>query len=149
VTQIITWSGSLILAPRKGPEGTGSGAQNLIGYDIDFDTGQPRIILELGPQHMNRNGSLHGGIFAMMLDAAAGYAASLSLSDAGNAPLVTLSLTTQFLAAGVGGKVIATGTHKGGGRSIIYADSEMRDEAGTLLATGVGVFKAVRKRTET
>lgn len=137
----------MILAPRKGPEGTGSGAQNLIGYDIDFSTGQPRIILDIGPQHLNRNGSLHGGIFAMMLDAAAGYAASLWLSEAGNAPLVTLSLTTQFLAPGVGGQVIATGIHKGGGRSIVYANSEMRDEAGTLLATGTGTFKAIRKRT--
>ncbi len=145
---ITIWSGLLTLAPRKGPEGTGSGAQNLIGYDIDFSTGQARIILDIGAQHLNRNGSLHGGIFAMMLDAAAGYAASLSMSDAGNAPLVTLSLTTQFLAPGVGGQVIATGTHKGGGRSVIYADSELRDDAGTMLATGTGVFKAIRKRTE-
>lgn len=145
----IIWSGLLTSAPPNGPKGTGSGAQNLIGYDIDFSTGQARIILDIAPQHLNRNGSLHGGIFAMMLDAAAGYAASLSMSDAGNAPLVTLSLTTQFLAPGVGGQVIATGTHKGGGRSIIYADSEMRDEAGTLLATASGVFKALRKRTET
>ena len=134
--------------PPKAPDGAGSGAQDLIGYDIDFSTGQARIILKIGPQHLNRNGSLHGGIFAMMLDAAAGYAASLSLSDAGNAPLVTLSLSTNFLAPGVGGQVIATGTHKGGGRSIIFADAEMRDETGTLLATATGVFKAIRRKGE-
>lgn len=138
----------MILAPRKGPEGTGSGAQNLIGYDIDFSTGQPCVLLDIEPHHLNRNGTLHGGIFAMMLDAAAGYAVSLSLTEAGNAQVVTLSLTTQFLAPGISGRVTATGFHKGGGRSIIYADSEMRDEAGTLLATGSGAFKAINRRTD-
>lgn len=134
-------------APPEAPQGIESGAQNLIGYDVDFSADQVRIILDIGPQHLNRNGSLHGGIFAMMLDAAAGFAASRSLSEAGNAPLVTLSLTTQFLAPGAVGKVIATGTFKGGGRSILYADSEMRDAAGQLLATASGVFKATRKRS--
>lgn len=136
-------------APPKGPNGIGSGAQNLIGYDIVFSADQASIILDIGPQHLNRNGSLHGGIFAMMLDAAAGYTGSLVLSKDGTAPLVTLSLTTQFLAPGVGGRVIATGTYKGGGRSILFADSEIRDEAGALLATASGVFKAVRKGTGT
>ena len=135
--------------PHKGPTGTASGAQDLVGYEIDFSTGQARVILEVGPQHLNRNGNLHGGLIAMMLDAAAGYAASLSISSAGNASLVTLTLTTQFLAAGVGGQVIASGTYKGGGKSIIYCDSELRDEAGKLLATASGAFKTIRIRTDT
>lgn len=129
-----------------GPDGTASGAQDMIGYVIDFSTGQARVILDLGPRHCNRNGTLHGGIIAMLLDAAAGYAASLALSPEGNAPLVTVSLNTQFLAPCVSGRVISTGIHRGGGRSIIYADSELRDSDGNLLATGNGVFKAIRKR---
>ncbi len=99
--------------------------------------------LEVGPQHLNRNGTLHGGIHAMMLDAAAGFSASRHL--AGQAvdivPVVTLSLTTHFLAAGGQGQVIAMGQVTGGGYKIIYAEAEIRDADGTLLSKGSGVFK--------
>ncbi|MBW4707150.1 PaaI family thioesterase [Roseobacter sp. YSTF-M11] len=95
------------------------------------------------PHHLNRNESLHGGILAMMLDSAAGFAASLSFGGDPLARVVTVSLTTQFVAAVQAGRVVATGNVAGGGRRITYADAEMRDAAGTLIAKASGVFKRV------
>lgn len=126
-------------------EPTGSGAHALIGYAIDLsDPGGTAVIrLDIEAKHLNRNGTLHGGIHAMMLDAAAGFAASRYLSgqDSEIVPVVTLSLTTHFLAPAPLGQVITTGRVTGGGYKIIYAEAEVRDTAGTLLSQGNGIFK--------
>lgn len=120
-----------------------SGAQVLIGYQIDLNggDGKARVVLDLEDKHRNRNGSLHGGIIAMMLDASAGFAASMAVAGDDLVPVVTISLNTSYLAPALDGQVIATGMVQGGGRSICYANSELRDTQGTLLATGTGVFK--------
>ncbi len=96
---------------------------------------------------MNRNGTLHGGIHAMMLDAAAGFAASRHLGRGGAdlVPVVTLSLNTSFVGAGGSGQVIATGSVTGGGRKVIYAEAEIRGADGTLLSKGTGVFKRITR----
>jgi len=56
-------------------------------------------------------------------------------------PVVTLSLTSQFLAPAPLGLVIATGFVTGGGYKIVYASADIRDANGTLLSQGHGVFK--------
>jgi uncharacterized protein (TIGR00369 family) len=140
----------LTSAPPEAPVAPGSGAHDLIGYDIDLSAGDgtARVVLRLAPKHLNRNGSLHGGIIAMMLDASAGFAASMATGSA-LVPVVTVALNTQYLAPVMAGQVVATGTVKQAGRSICYADAELRDAAGRLLATGNGVFKYMRKGTGT
>jgi len=118
----------------------------MVGYDIDLNggDGKARVVLDIAPRHLNRNGSLHGGIIAMMLDASAGFAASMA-SGTQLTPVVTVALNTQYLAAATHGQVVATGTVKRAGGSICYADAELHDADGTLLATGNGVFKYMRK----
>ncbi|MEM9552003.1 MAG: PaaI family thioesterase [Pseudomonadota bacterium] len=127
------------------PDGVqiGSGAQRLIGYQIDLSEsdGSARILLDIEDRHRNRNNSLHGGIISMMLDAAAGFAASRGGPNGSFANVVTVSLTTNYLAAAIGGRVAAIGTYRGGGRSIAYADAVLEDAQGNRLATASGVFK--------
>ncbi|QBF30643.1 PaaI family thioesterase [Thalassococcus sp. S3] len=123
-----------------------SGAQALVGYVVDV--GQPdrlgRAWLDITDRHTNRNGMLHGGLIAMLLDAACGFTASMRLGGAALTPLVTVSLTTQFVAAAkVGQRVTAIGYPSGGGRKIAYVHGELKDEAGQMIATASGVFKAV------
>lgn len=123
----------------------GSGAQDLVGYVIDLSdpAGGAVVTLEVEAKHLNRNGTLQGGIHAMMLDAAAGFSASRHLAGqaAQIVPVVTLSLTTHFLAPANLGTVIATGRVTGGGHKIVYAEAEIRDSAGVLLSQGSGIFK--------
>ena len=141
-TWIIIWSGSLPFPPH---EPTGSGAQDLVGYKIDLSNPEGGAVVRLTVQakHLNRNGTLQGGIHAMLLDAAAGFAASRHLAgqEPEVVPVVTLSLTTHFLAPANLGDVIATGRVTGGGRKVVYAEADMRDAEGTLLSQGTGIFK--------
>lgn len=123
---------------------TGSGAQDLVGYRIDLSdpAGGAVVRLDVQAKHLNRNGTLQGGIHAMLLDAAAGFAASRQLAGQGDiVPVVTLSLNTTYLAPVMQGEVIATGHVTGGGRKIIYAEAEIRSAEGIVLSRGSGVFK--------
>lgn len=123
-----------------------TGAQSLIGYVVDLSAkdGRGRCYLDLGPQHGNRHGMLHGGIISCLLDNVMGYAASLSVDPEGQAKFLTISMTTQYLAAAkIGQRVTAEAQVTGGGRSTLFVESGLRDESGRLLATATGVFKRV------
>jgi uncharacterized protein (TIGR00369 family) len=121
-----------------------TGTQTLIGYVVDVsDPVHGRCWLDVGPQHTNRHGALHGGIAACLLDNASGTTGSLTVDANGTVPFLTISMTTQYLATGREGRVTATGTVKGGGRSILYIDAVLEHEDGTVIATSTGVFKRV------
>ncbi|MEM6940067.1 MAG: PaaI family thioesterase [Pseudomonadota bacterium] len=121
-----------------------TGAQSLIGYVVDVSDGvHGRCYLDVAPQHTNRHGVLHGGIAAAMLDNACGCTGSLTVDATGRVPFLTVSMTTHYLAPGQPGRIWATGTLRGGGRSLLYIDAVLEHEDGTLIATASGVFKRV------
>ncbi len=130
------------------PDGTirdQSGTQKLVGYVVDVGQSDQlgRAWLDVDERHSNRNGLLHGGIIAMLLDAACGFTASMRLGE-GKAltPLVTVTLNTAFIAgARIGSRVTATGYPAGGGKKIAFINGELRDDQDRLIATGQGVFK--------
>ncbi len=132
--------------PHKAPD---SGAQGLIGYEIDLTApdGTARVVLDVEARHMNRVGSLHGGIHCMMLDAAAGFAASRHLAAGGPeiVPVITLSLTTAYIGPGGTGQVTARGWVTGGGYKIVHAEAEICDAQGQVLSRGQGVFKRTKE----
>ena len=71
---------------------------------------------------------------------------SLAVDDSGLYPMLTISMTTNFLAsARVGDTLTATGWVTGGGRRIKFIDGEIRDAGGTVIATATGVFKPLPK----
>ena len=124
-----------------------TGAQTLIGYVVDVGGGDGcgRCYLDIGPQHLNRHGMLHGGVAAALLDNASGTTGSLSVDETGRAPFMTISLTTHFVAPVGSGRITATGRIKGGGRRILYIDAELFSDDNRLIATSSGVFKQVPK----
>lgn len=137
--------------PSQQPENKGiirgeTGAQTLLGYVVDISAGDgtARCHLDIGPQHTNRHGGLHGGIMSCMLDNAMGFAASLTGGEAGDTRFMTISMTTQYLAPAQAGRVTALGEISGGGRSLVFAEGTLTDDNGTVLATATGVYKRVR-----
>lgn len=125
-----------------------SGAQALVGYVVDIgqDDGKARAWLDLSEHHMNRVGMLHGGLTAALLDAACGFTASRMFGGQGavKTPLVTVSLTVNFVDGGrLGERVTATGHPAGGGRKIAHVTGELRGGDDRLLATCTGVFRRI------
>jgi len=136
--------------PEDGIIRGGSGAQ--ISVDYIVDVGQPdgkgRAMLDVRDQHTNRNGHLHGGIIAMLLDAACGFTASMRLGE-GNAltPLVTVQLNISFVSeAAKGQRVTAVGHYTGGGRKIAHIHGELAGADGQVVATAMGVFRKITPR---
>ena len=122
-----------------------TGTQRLIGYVVDVSGGDGcgRCWLDIGTQHTNRHGALHGGIINCLLDNASGTTGSLTVDETGKAPFLTVSMNTHFLAPAFSGRVTAVGRVTGGGRRLLFIDAELVDEAGCIIATSSGVFKRV------
>jgi len=123
-----------------------TGAQTLLGYVVDITAGDGTALchLDIGAQHTNRHGGLHGGIISCMLDNAMGFAASLTGDGAGETRFMTISMTTQYIAPVREGRVTAKGVIAGGGRSLVFAEGEVTDADGTVVATATGVYKRVK-----
>lgn len=119
-----------------------SGMQELVGYRITvWRQDYAEMELDIEPKHRNRSGRVHGGIFATMIDTVAGHAGCYCPYPGRVRKAVTLTLTTNYLGQSDGAKLIATARRTGGGSTIFYTEAEVRDEHGTLLATGVGTFR--------
>jgi uncharacterized protein (TIGR00369 family) len=119
-----------------------SGFQDLLGYRFtQWSEGHAVVELEIGPQHLNRVGALHGGVIGTLLDTVMCFAATWCPYPGRRRTTVTLSLTTSFTGAATSGVVRAVGRKSGGGRRIYACTGEVLGPDGTVLAVGQGTFR--------
>ena len=107
-----------------------------------LEKGGGRVLIRLDPrpEHLNSWQGVHGGVLMTMLDVALG-SASRSL-DAACIGATTVELKANFLGRALG-SVFGEGRAQRAGRSLIFSEGELKDEAGVLLAKGAGTFKLV------
>lgn len=112
-----------------------------LGIDlVEKGDGRVRIAFEPLPEHLNSWNGIHGGAVMAVLDTALSSAArSLDTTCSG---ATTVEMKTNFLAA-ARGAVVAEGHAQRTGRSLIYAEGELRDARGNLLAKANGTFKLI------
>ena len=89
----------------------------------------------------NRYGIPHGGVMATLLDTALGFAVCFTGDRDDKQLVMTLSLNVQYHSVARGEILIAEGRKTGGGKSVAFAEGEIKDETGTLIATATAVFK--------
>ncbi|GIK86900.1 MAG: hypothetical protein BroJett026_23810 [Betaproteobacteria bacterium] len=106
----------------------------------DWRAGVARVALPLGPQHLNRSGVVHGGLYSVLVDAAGGLSGLYTGDPAAPRKAFTLSLTTSFLDAVGSGTIVATGTVRRSGRRVYFATVEIHADDRRLLAVGEGSF---------
>ncbi|MDB5577626.1 MAG: h16 [Bradyrhizobium sp.] len=100
--------------------------------------------LSVEPRHLNRSGSLQGGVIATLLDAACGYTGLRMAAGAEAGQAVTVMLTISYLARTSDGLLTATGTLTTAGHRLYFASGELTDQSGRLIATAQGTFKQVQ-----
>ncbi len=116
--------------------------QSHLGFELTgWREGRARVEMSVGPHLGNRQGVVHGGIHATLLDTAMGYSGCYTGDPARRVLALTLSLTVNYLGPVGGARLIATGERTGGGRSTSFASGRLEDETGTLIATATGVFR--------
>jgi len=121
------------------------GFRKLIGLTLlDLQESSAMMGLEIGAQHLNSLGTLHGGIIATMIDHAGGMAGCLCKETGRLRKAVTLSLTSSFLSPATEGKVTATGRKRPGGRQIFVSTVEITDETGRLIAIGEATYRYIK-----
>jgi uncharacterized protein (TIGR00369 family) len=106
-----------------------------------WEDGYVRVRLDAGPDHQNRSGVVHGGILTTLLDHVGSFS-GLYCPTLNHARFcVTLSLTSNFVGQTKSGSLMAVGRRTAGGRNIYFAQSEVIDLSGTVLATGTSVHR--------
>jgi len=119
-----------------------SGLRTLLGMGLtEWGPDRSLVEMEIGPHHLNRSGLLHGGILATLLDTALGYAGCYAGETGAIRRTLTLSLTTNFVASVKSGLLRTEGRKTGGGKTIFFAEGDVRDADGRLIATATGTFK--------
>ncbi|QJS99806.1 PaaI family thioesterase [Streptomyces asoensis] len=110
-----------------------------VSYALDFtldEVAPGRAVFSLTPgeEHYNPIGSVHGGIFATLLDSAAGCAVQSTLPQ--GMAYTSLDLTVKFLRRITAdtGTVRAVGTVVSGGRRTALAQAQLFDATDRLLA---------------
>ena len=97
--------------------------------------GFSEIIIDLAEKHLQPFGFVHGGVYASIIDAAAFWALFYDIDDQ-DTGVTTVDLTVNYLAPTASGKLIAKGRQIKMGKTLGYADAEVTDDVGRLLAHG-------------
>lgn len=112
---------------------------------VDAREGEVELTLRAEPHHLNLQGLLHGGVLAALADTATGLAVRTKL-EAGRRH-VTIQLGLQYLSAGGPGTITATGRARRVGRQIAFAEAEIHDATGRLLATAQATLAVMAERS--
>lgn len=105
--------------------------------EIEVSHGSARLKRSVDAKLHHAAGAVHGAHLFKLLDDAAFFAAN---SLEGDAFVLTVDFNVHFMRPVVDGTVEAVGSVVRATRRVIWAEAELRDGTGRLLATGHGTF---------
>ena len=119
-----------------------AGYHQLLGIKvIDLQPGRCTTAMEVGPEYLNPNGWLHGGVITSLSDTTAGTAASSM-----GYRVTTVNMTTEFMRRGpASGKIFCRTNVIKGGRTLMWIRAEVYDENDTVLSETTFVFFLLEK----
>lgn len=115
----------------------------LIGFTIaSVEPGQVVIEFDVGPQHANPMGTLHGGILCDVADAAMGLAYASTLEEGES--FTTLELKINFLKPVWEGHLRAEGRVVKRGKTVGLVECDVTDKVGSLVARSSSTCMTLR-----
>ncbi len=114
----------------------------------EMGVGYSLFEIDLTEKHLQLFGFVHGGVFASIIDTAASWALFYAIEDQ-NAGLTSVDLKLNFLASAVSGKLIAKGRQIKIGKTLGYAESEVTDASGKILAHGTSTVMILHGKAPT
>ncbi|MGH2596833.1 MAG: PaaI family thioesterase [Actinomycetota bacterium] len=112
---------------------------------VGAGSGEVEIAFEAGAQHVNLQGLVHGGMLATLADTAMGLAVRTVL-DPGRRH-VTVQLGIEFLSPGRPGRIVAHGRSVKVGRQLGFAEADVVDARGRLLALARSTLSVTNEKT--
>ncbi|HSL73095.1 MAG TPA: PaaI family thioesterase [Ilumatobacteraceae bacterium] len=95
--------------------------------------------LDVGPEHLNPNGVVHGAVVFALVDTAMGKS-TMSVIDEPGRYCASIELSLRFIRPAVSGRLTATATVVKRGRSVVHLDARVVDADDRLIASGAGTF---------
>ncbi|MEZ5239303.1 MAG: PaaI family thioesterase [Microthrixaceae bacterium] len=102
------------------------------------EPGRASACLEVGDQHLNPNGMVHGAVLFALLDTAMGSAAMSVLPEGQYATSVDLQL--RFVRPASGGRLVAEVEVLKQGRNVMHLEGRVTDGGERLVSTAAGTF---------
>ena len=110
---------------------------------VEWRKGFARLEVDLDERHQNRQGGLHGGVTAALVDAATGYCGIYEPDPEKRRGNVTVSLNVSFTGRPKGKRLSCTAETIREGRRLYFASATVHDEIGTLIASAEAVYAYV------
>ena len=104
---------------------------------VEVRPGHASLAIEIQPFHLNGNGTLHGGVYATLIDNAMGFA----VAALAQVRIATTQMNVHFLGPVSGGRISCTADVVHRTRRTATAEAKVRDADGNLLAMGTGAFR--------
>jgi uncharacterized protein (TIGR00369 family) len=95
--------------------------------------------LDVGPEHLNPNGVVHGAVVFALVDTAMGKS-TMSVIDEPGRYCASIELSLRFIRPAVSGRLTAMATVVKRGRSVVHLDARVVDADDRLIASGAGTF---------
>ncbi len=106
---------------------------------VSFEEENVRIKLNIKNELLNTNGTLHGGVYASIID----FVQSMHLRSVTKTRCVTMSLTVHFTAPVKTGYIYAEAHIISKGHKTAFVDGVIKDEYGNVVSKGTGTFKLI------
>jgi uncharacterized protein (TIGR00369 family) len=106
--------------------------------------GVAKLSLPVEPQLTNSLGSVHGGVIMSLLDVALCTAARTLHPESQG--VITINLSTSFIGAGSGERLLAEARVMKDGRSMSFVEAEARNADGSLVAKAVATVRVILKK---
>ena len=110
---------------------------------VEWREGFARLTVDLDERHENRQGGLHGGVTAALIDAATGYCGIYEPDPAKRRGNVTVSLNVSYVSRPKGSRLTCTAEVLRAGRRIYFSAARVHDDTGTLIASADAVYAYV------
>lgn len=102
---------------------------------IDLKYGKSFLELEIKRKHLQAYGTVHGGVYAGLIDAAGWLAVYTQVE--GNINTFTVEMKLNYLASAKSGKFLAHGRCIKLGKNIGLGEATIKNEEGKIMAHGI------------
>ena len=114
-----------------------------IGAKVEeVEPGRSIVYIDVEDTHLNGTGTLHGGVYASLLDNAMG----LSVLALVGVRIATVEMNVHFLGAVNEGRITCESEVIHRTRRTATAEAKVRDADGNLVAMGTGAFRVFEKK---
>jgi uncharacterized protein (TIGR00369 family) len=116
----------------------------LLGFALkEIEPGRAVFEMEVDDRHHNPMGTLHGGVYCDLADAAMGFAYAATLNE--GETFTTVELKINFLRAVRKGKLVAEAKVVKAGSTLGFIECEVTDQSGKLVAKSASTCIKLRQ----